>query len=78
MISLTINGLSVSVPEGTTILEAARDLGIRIPTLCNFEMPALGIKHRLGSCRVCVALVASRDVTMATARVRVRNTAVRT
>ncbi|MBR3720203.1 MAG: (2Fe-2S)-binding protein, partial [Clostridia bacterium] len=34
MINLTIDGLNVSVPEGTTILEAARSAGIDIPTLC--------------------------------------------
>ena len=34
MINLTIDGLNVSVPEGTTILEAARTAGIDIPTLC--------------------------------------------
>ncbi|MBE9485682.1 MAG: (2Fe-2S)-binding protein, partial [Chloroflexi bacterium] len=34
MVSLTIDGKSVSVPEETTILEAARQLDIHIPTLC--------------------------------------------
>ena len=34
MINLTIDGLKVCVPEGTTILEAARTVGIDIPTLC--------------------------------------------
>ena len=33
-VSLTINHLPVQVPKGTTILEAARTLGIRIPQLC--------------------------------------------
>ena len=34
MVNLTINGKSVSVPEGSTILEAARSAGIDIPVLC--------------------------------------------
>ncbi|HQG32395.1 MAG TPA: 2Fe-2S iron-sulfur cluster-binding protein, partial [Deltaproteobacteria bacterium] len=37
MISLTINGLSVSVEKGWTILEAAQFLGFPIPTLCHHE-----------------------------------------
>ena len=34
MITLTIDGVSVTVPAGTTVLEAAKAAGIRIPTLC--------------------------------------------
>ena len=34
MIHLTINQKPVAVPEGTTILEAARSAGIEIPSLC--------------------------------------------
>ena len=37
MIRLTIDGLPVSVEPGTTILVAARKLGIAIPTLCHVE-----------------------------------------
>lgn len=37
MVTLTIDGRSVSVGEGTTILEAARSVGIRIPTLCQVD-----------------------------------------
>lgn len=49
MIALTINGLNVSVEEGTTILEAARFLGFPIPTLCHHE----GLSP-YGACRLCV------------------------
>jgi len=49
MISLTINGLSVSVEKGTTILEAAQFLGFPIPTLCHME----GLSS-YGACRLCV------------------------
>ena len=34
MVTLTIDGRTVTVPEGTTILEAAQTLRISIPTLC--------------------------------------------
>ena len=34
MINLKINGIAVTVPEGTTILDAARSVNIKIPTLC--------------------------------------------
>lgn len=44
-----INGQAVEAPEGTTVLEAARILGIEIPTLCNCE----GLKP-VGSCRLCL------------------------
>jgi coenzyme F420 hydrogenase subunit beta len=49
MISLTINGLSVTVEKGTTLLEAARFLGFPIPTLCHNE----GLSP-YGACRLCV------------------------
>jgi NADP-reducing hydrogenase subunit HndD len=49
MVNLSINGLSVSVKEGTTILDAARKLNFKIPTLCHH--PDLCVA---GNCRVCV------------------------
>jgi len=49
MISLSINGLPVSVEEGTTLLEAAQFLGFPIPTLCHME----GL-NPYGACRLCV------------------------
>ncbi len=49
MITLTINGLQVSVEKGTTILEAAQFLGFPIPTLCHME----GLSP-YGACRLCV------------------------
>jgi NADP-reducing hydrogenase subunit HndD len=49
MINLNINDQKVSVPEGTTVLEAAKKLNINIPTLCNH--PDLCVA---GNCRVCV------------------------
>ncbi|MDY0061909.1 MAG: NADH-dependent [FeFe] hydrogenase, group A6 [Myxococcota bacterium] len=51
-ISVTIDGHQVRVPMGTTILEAARKVGVRIPTLC--AHPDLDMA---GLCRVCVVEV---------------------
>lgn len=52
MINLTINGKALSVPEGTTIIEAAKSAGIIIPSLCYLERV-----HEIGSCRICVVEV---------------------
>ncbi len=51
-VSLTIDGQQMSVPPETTILEAAREIGINIPTLCYH--PALSLE---GACRVCIVEV---------------------
>jgi len=53
MISLTVDNRPVEVPEGATVLDAARQAGVEIPTLCHLErQPAQG------ACRVCVVEVA--------------------
>jgi len=49
MINLSLNGLPVSVEEGTTLLEAARFMGFPIPTLCHMD----GLTP-YGACRLCV------------------------
>jgi len=49
MITLTINGLDLSVEKATTLLEAARFLGFPIPTLCHMD----GLSP-YGACRLCV------------------------
>lgn len=51
-INLTIDGTKVTVPEGTTIMHAAEQIGIRIPRLCYH--PDLSLA---GSCRVCIVEV---------------------
>lgn len=48
-ITLTINGLPVSVDQGASILEAARACGVEIPTLCHME----GLSD-YGACRLCI------------------------
>lgn len=52
MVNLIIDRIHLQVPEGTTILEAARSVGIGIPSLCYLK----GI-NEIGSCRVCVVEV---------------------
>lgn len=59
-ISLTIDDNRISVPEGTTIMEAAETLGIRIPRLCYH--PDLSL---MGSCRVCIVDVKGMGFYMA-------------
>lgn len=60
MINLTINNLPVQVKEGSTILEAAETLGIKIPTLCHLKLEHLDVENKVGSCRICVVEVAGR------------------
>ena len=52
MINLKIDGMDVSVPAGTTVLEAARKVGIEIPTLCFMKE-----YNEIGACRICVVEV---------------------
>ena len=52
MVNVKINGVSYAVPEGSTILEAARYAGIDIPTLCYLKDI-----NEIGACRMCVVEV---------------------
>lgn len=52
MVNIKINGMDYSVPEGSTILEAARLAGIKIPTLCYLKDI-----NAIGACRICVVEV---------------------
>ncbi|MCL2363126.1 MAG: NADH-dependent [FeFe] hydrogenase, group A6 [Defluviitaleaceae bacterium] len=60
MINIKINNLAVQVEPGTTILQAARKLGINIPTLCYFNMESAGCENAPGSCRVCMVELEGR------------------
>lgn len=52
MVQLTVNGRAVAVPEGTTLLEAARQAGVHVPTLCYHpRLPAQAV------CRMCLVEV---------------------
>jgi len=59
-IKLTIDNKTVEVEKGTTILKAARKIGIEIPTLCHFEMCDMNIENKPGGCRICVVEVDGR------------------
>ena len=52
MVNLKINDIPVTVPEGTTVLEAARSAGIKIPSLCYLKDV-----NEIGACRICVVEV---------------------
>ncbi|WP_400768027.1 formate dehydrogenase subunit alpha [Methylosinus sporium] len=54
-VTLTIDGVSVSVPEGTSIMRAAMELGTEIPKLC-----ATDSLKAFGSCRLCVVEIDGR------------------
>ena len=52
MVNIKINGMPLSVPKDSTILEAARYAGIEIPTLCYLKSI-----NQIGACRICVVEV---------------------
>ena len=56
MVNIKINGTPIQVPEGTTILEAARLNNINIPHLCYLKD-----LNEIGACRVCVAEISGLD-----------------
>ena len=60
MLNVTVNSQKFQVPEGTTILQAARQTGIKIPTLCNLEK-----REAIGACRVCLVEVEGARTLMA-------------
>jgi formate dehydrogenase major subunit len=62
-VSLTIDGVQVTVPEGTTIWAAAKDAGIDIPVLCHDER-----YDPVGVCRMCVVDVGARAFAAACVR----------
>lgn len=59
-VSLTINGYKITVPKGTTILYAARQAQINIPTLCYLDLHDIKMVNRTASCRVCLVEVEGR------------------
>ncbi|ACE99362.1 formate dehydrogenase, alpha subunit [Rhodopseudomonas palustris TIE-1] len=60
MVTLTIDGRSVSVPEGTSIMRAAMEIGTAIPKLCATDMV-----DAFGSCRLCLVEIDGRSGTPA-------------
>lgn len=60
-VNITIDGVSVKVDQGTTVLEAAKQLGIKIPSLCYLK----DVNHP-ASCRVCMVEVGQKLTTSCT------------
>ncbi len=60
MMNLTINGIEVSVAKGTTVLDAARSIGIKIPTLCYMALDCFDVRTPGGSCRLCMVEIEGR------------------
>lgn len=56
MVNLTIDGKAVSVPEGTKILDAAKEIGVNIPTLCYLKEI-----NEISACRVCVVEITGSE-----------------
>ncbi len=53
-ITIKINGTEVSVAAGSTILDAAKKIGIKIPTLCYCPDVGCGVPNKPASCRLCL------------------------
>ena len=60
MVTLTIDGVEVTVPEGTSIMRAAMEIGTAIPKLCATDM-----LESFGSCRLCLVEIEGRNGTPA-------------
>jgi len=60
MIKLQIDNKIVEVEKGTTVLHAAKKIGIDIPTLCHFQLHDMNIENKPGGCRICVVEVEGR------------------
>ena len=62
MVNIKINGMPLSVPNGISILEAARYAGIEIPTLCYLKDI-----NEIGACRLCLVDAGGRAQTASAA-----------
>ncbi|GAB1450188.1 NADH-dependent [FeFe] hydrogenase, group A6 [Draconibacterium sp.] len=60
VINLIIDNKPVVVTKGTTILEAAKGIGVHVPTLCHMKLDDLNIENKPGGCRICVVEVDGR------------------
>jgi len=62
MVSIKINYKEMKVPKGISVVEAAHEAGIKIPTLCHLDLHDVKMVNKTASCRVCmVELVDSRS-----------------
>ncbi len=68
MASITINGTTIKVKNGTTILKAAESIGIKIPTLCFIEEI-----NEIGFCRICVVEVEGEQDLVSSCNTEIKN-----
>ena len=68
MVTITIDGKTFSVCENSTVLEAARQNGIHIPTLCYYKD-----LHEIGGCRLCLVEVEGEDKLVAACNRQVKD-----
>ena len=54
MVKLTINNIPIEVEKGTTVLDAAKKVGVHVPTLCYLDLHDFGVVNKVASCRICV------------------------
>lgn len=73
MVKLTINGHEIEVPEGTTILKAAKQLNIDIPTLCHMHLHKIDVTNESSSCRICCVEEEGWDKMLTACSTRVKN-----
>ena len=59
-IKITIDGTDVMVESGSTILDAAKKIGVHIPTLCHLDLHDTKMVNQAASCRICVVEVEGR------------------
>lgn len=59
-ISIKIDNKNFQVPKGSTILDAAKSVGVNIPTLCYMHLHDLNTTHKPTGCRICVVEVVGR------------------
>ncbi|MCH4890894.1 NADH:ubiquinone oxidoreductase [Acidaminobacter sp. JC074] len=59
-VNIKINDVPLQVPSGTTILEAAKKINVKIPTLCHLNLEGFGIVNQVSSCRVCMVEAVGR------------------
>ncbi len=60
LVKLTIDDKPVVVEKGTTLLEAAKSIGINVPSLCYMKLEDMDFENKPGGCRVCVVEVEGR------------------
>ena len=57
---VTIDNKMIEVAPGTTVYEAAKQIGIDVPTLCYLNLETVGFKNNPAGCRICVVDIAGR------------------